>query len=214
MDRATSVLSWLVSIPDWLVYTLLGIAAGLENIVPPIPADVMVLAGGVVAGVNGADVRWLFAAVWAGNVFSALLVYGLGHHYGARFFRGRLGHFLLRPAQLDALARAYRRFGFPIIFFSRFLPVFRPIVPAFAGVSHLGFWGTAIPLALASAIWYGFLVYLGAVAGANWRATVDLLANLGIWLWIVAALLLASVSIWWWRTRHGTAGTGAKHDGT
>jgi hypothetical protein len=25
-----------------------------------------------------------------------------------------------------------------------------------------------LPLVLASAVWYGFLVYLGSVAGANW----------------------------------------------
>lgn len=201
VERAAEFMEWLLSIPDWLVYTLVGFAAALENIVPPVPADVVVVIGGVIAGAGGASTPTLFLAVWLANVGSALLVYGLGRRYGARFFQGRLGSFLLAPGQLQGLTRAYQRFGFPIIFFSRFIPVFRPIVPAFAGVTHLGFVGTAIPIALASGIWYGALVYLGSAAGSNWRALLASLESLGGWLWGVAALLIGVGIFIWKRTR-------------
>jgi membrane-associated protein len=167
-----------------------------------------VLVGGVVAGAGSARPTGLFLAVWIGNVGSALLVYEIGRRHGPKFFEGRFGSALLAPRQIHALARAYSRYGFPIIFFSRFLPVFRPVVPVFAGVSRLSFWGTAIPVALASAVWYGLLVYVGALAGANWRAVVAFFANLGSWLAILAAVLLVGVGWLWWRTRAPGAGTG------
>src|SRR5690606_34323116 len=155
MERAGSILQWLVALPDWLVYLIVGLAAAVENILPPIPADAIVVIGGVISGAGQANTWTLFFAVWVGNVSSALLTYAMGRRYGKTFFQGRLGNFLLAPRQAEALEKAYSRYGVPIIFFSRFLPVFRPIVPVFAGISHLGFWSTALPIAVASGIWYG-----------------------------------------------------------
>ncbi|HUE96527.1 MAG TPA: DedA family protein [Longimicrobiaceae bacterium] len=206
-ERAAALLQWLVAIPDWLLYVLVGLAAALENIVPPIPADVMVLIGGVIAGAGGANTPTLFIAVWAANVGGALLVYWFGRRYGPRFFQGRIGSYLLGPAQIQGLARAYARFGFPIIFFSRFLPVFRPVVPAFAGVARLGFWGTAIPIALASAIWYGALVYFGSVAGANWRSLLATVERFGGWLW-AAAVVLILIGVYFWNRTRGVPSAG------
>jgi membrane protein DedA with SNARE-associated domain len=201
MERSETILSWLGSIPEWWLYTIVGLVAAIENLIPPFPSDVIIAIGGVTAGAGRADPRILFVVVWLCNVSSAMLVYGLGHRYGAALFAGRFGRFLLAPAQVDALAAAYRRFGFPIIFFSRFLPVFRPIVPVFAGVARLGFWGTALPLALASGIWYGAVVYFGALAGANWRSLLEVVERLGFWLWAVAGVLLVALLGWWIRTR-------------
>jgi membrane protein DedA with SNARE-associated domain len=58
---------------------------------------------------------------------------------------------------------------------SRFLPAFRALVPVFAGVTRVPLRRVLLPLALASALWYGALVYLGAMAGAtgtsSWRSS-------------------------------------------
>jgi membrane protein DedA with SNARE-associated domain len=200
-DRAESIFDWLISIPDWLLYLIVGLAAGIENLVPPLPGDLVVLTGAIAAGAGGAKPVLLFLVVWLANLSTSLLVYFVGRRYGAEFFAGPLGSFLLAPRQVDALGAAYRRFGFTIIFFSRFLPVFRPVVPVFAGVSRLGFWTTVIPLAAASAVWYGFLVYMGLMAGENWRDVVDFLDRIGSGLWLLAASLLVVVGLWWWRSR-------------
>jgi membrane protein DedA with SNARE-associated domain len=196
-DRAAAIFEWLVSLPGWLLYLMVGMAAAIENLVPPLPADTFVVLGGVLAGAGHADSRLLFLVVWVGNVSSALLVYWIGFHYGSGFFQGRLGRFLLAPAQVTALERAYRRYGLPIIFFSRFLPVFRPIVPAFAGVAKVGFLATALPIALASALWYGLLVYLGTIAGENFEELLAMLGRVSSGMWAIAAVFMGLV-VWWW----------------
>lgn len=200
-ERAGLILQWLIGLPEWLIYLVVGVAAAVENIIPPVPADVIVVIGGVIAGAGRTDIFLLFLAVWIGNTGSALLMYALGRRYGKDFFHGRPGRYLLAPRQVAALERAYTRFGFPIIFTSRFLPVFRPVVPVFAGVSRLGFWRTALPLALASGVWYGFLVYLGSMAGANWRSLLLKLEEVGGWLWIAVGLLLVVAGFLWYHTR-------------
>jgi len=195
------LLEWLSAAPAAVVYLVLGLAAALENIIPPIPADVVVLFGGVVAGQGVANVWLVFVAVWLCNVGSAMLVYFLGRRYGDAFFAGRWGRLLLQPHQVEQLDRFYTRYGVRVIFISRFLPMFRAVVPVFAGVSGLGFWRTALPMAAASGLWYGMIVYLGAVAGRNWREILQTLSEAGRWLWIVAAVIAAGVVWWWWRSR-------------
>lgn len=195
------LLDRLAAAPAAVIYLVLGLAAALENLIPPIPADVVVLFGGLLAGRGGASVGLVFLAVWLSNVGGALLVYGIGRRFGVRFFQGRWGQLLLRPRQLERLNHVYRRYGFGVILISRFLPMFRAVVPVFAGVAGLGFWRTAVPMALASAAWYGGIVYLGSVAGRNWEAIVEQVNSAGRWLWLAAALVAVLVAACWWKTR-------------
>jgi membrane protein DedA with SNARE-associated domain len=196
-----TLLNWLASAPHAAIYAVLGFAAALENVIPPVPADVVVVFGGVLAGRGGANPWGVFLAVWLFNVAGALFVYLIGRRYGAAFFAGRWGQMLLRPHQLEQLDGFYHRFGTGIIFVSRFLPMLRAVVPVFAGVSRLGVARTAVPIAAASALWYGGLVYLGTAAGRNWHEVMATLDHLGRWFWLAALLLLGGVAAWWWRSR-------------
>ncbi len=198
---AQAWLERMLEAPASLLYLVMALAATLENFIPPIPADVIILFGGFLLGKRGAEV-WLAALiVWMGNVTGALAMYGIGRRYGMRFFQGRLGSRFLKPRQLASLGQFYQRYGFVVIFFSRFVPMFRAIVPVFAGVSHLRFWRTAIPLAIASGIWYGALVFLGAAAGDNWEVIARDLAVAGRWLYVIAIIFAALLVAWWWRSR-------------
>lgn len=196
-----AVADWLIAAPDAVFLVTLGLAAGLENIVPPIPADVVVVVGSGLAVRAGTHLALLFLAVWIGNVGGALLVYLLGRRYGMRFFHGRIGAFLLRPGQLEAVNRAYHRYGFVMIFLSRFLPMFRAVVPVFAGVARVGFLRTAVPMAIASGIWYGALVYVGATAGRNWETILEWLQSTSRSAWALAIAALLPIAWWWWKTR-------------
>ena len=75
-------------------------------------------------------------------------------------------------------------------------------MPVFAGVTLNGFVPVAVPLAVASAIWYGGLVWLGVFAGRNLQLLSSLLGRLNETLALVALVLGAVIAFWWWRTRH------------
>lgn len=195
------LLGFLGDLEPAVIYGLLGVGAALENVVPPVPADTFVLLGGFLAGRGRADPWTVFGVTWLANVLAALAVYAAGIRYGRAFFAEGLGRHLLHAEQLRRIRSFYDRWGLAAIFLTRFLPGLRAVVPAFAGVSHQRFLPVALPLALASAIWYGVLVWLGATAGRNIET---------IWQWvrgtnrvlIVLAVLLATVAgVWWFRTR-------------
>lgn len=77
----------------------------------------------------------------------------------------------------------------------------RAVAPVFAGTSHLGFWRTFIPLALASAVWYATLIWVGLTAGRNWRHLMQILEPYNAVLTTIGALLLIAIGWWWWKSR-------------
>lgn len=197
----SAALDWLAGLPAWLVYLVLGVGSALENLVPPVPADTFVVVGGLLASRGVVDFWWALALIWAANVGTALLVYWTGFRYGRTFFEEGAGRLILNEHQLTRIRRFYKRFGVAAIFFARFLPGLRAVVPAFAGVSHLRFVAVAVPVAVASAIWYGALMWAGLVAGRNLARVETWLrdANKGL---LVASLVVVALAVTWWiRTR-------------
>lgn len=173
----------------------------MENVVPPIPADTFVLLGSVLAAAGRASPRLVFAWTWLANILGALAIYALARRYGDRFFGTPAGHWLLHPRQLEEIGRFYARWGWPAIFVSRFLPGLRAVIPVFAGVARVRFVTVFAPVAVASALWYGFLVWLGAAAGRNWEAIVMLLDRIGLVLLGIALIMAALILRWWIRSR-------------
>jgi membrane protein DedA with SNARE-associated domain len=202
MDR---VLAFFLDLPAWLLYALLGAGAALENIVPPVPADTFVLLGGFLAARGGPDAVTVFLVIWGANVASALFVFWIGLTHGPRYFEHGFGRHLLNPHQAERMRRFYARWGLPAIFLARFLPGLRAVVPGTAGLARMSWWKVAPPMAIASAIWYGGLVWLGVTAGSNLGRIKELLDRVNFWLLLVALAIFASIGVWWWRTRHPPA---------
>lgn len=200
LDRLVAVLDLL---PKETLYVLVGVATAVENVFPPIPSDTFVVLGGVLADRGLLTWEIVLAVAWTSNIAMGCFVYLMGRRYGRAIFDTGWGRWLLRPHQLERMDRFYQRHGTLTILVSRFFPVFRVLVPAFAGISRLSFWRTALPLGLASAVWYGVLIWAGIVASRQlprlmrWFET----ANLG--LLVGAGLLFLAVAGWWWTTRGG-----------
>jgi len=202
MDAIQHAVQALTAMPAALLYTILATGAALENVVPPIPADVFVVAGGILAA-HGAARAWLvFLVTWIPNAASAVGVYLAARRFGGRFFRMPVARWLLRQHQLEQVGHFYARWGVLAILLGRLLPGWRSMVPVFAGVTRMSAGRAIPPLVLASAMWHGLLVYLGVLAGRNLEAIVALLSTLsGFLVWIGLALLVVLIA-WWWRTRH------------
>lgn len=196
-----SLISLIGVFPVETVYLLVAVGAAVENIFPPIPSDTFVLLGGVLAdqGIVRADL--VFASAWLANILIALFVYFMARRYGRAIFGTRWGRWLLRPHQLERLADFYGRYGGMTILVSRFFPVFRVIVPAFAGISRLGFWRTAVPLSVASAMWYGVLLFVGMFASRNLSKVLSTVSAVNAGLVIAALVLLGGLGYLWWNSR-------------
>ncbi|MYK65168.1 MAG: hypothetical protein F4022_01710, partial [Gemmatimonadetes bacterium] len=123
------ILAFLSDLPPLLLYVVLGLGAAIENVLPIVPADTVIVTGGFIAGLGVAGVIPVFLSVWGFNVAGAVAVYAVGRRYGPEFFSTGRGRHLLAKGQMRRLEAFYARWGVAAIFAGRFLPGFRALVP-------------------------------------------------------------------------------------
>lgn len=175
--------------------------AAVENIFPPVPADVAVALGAFLAG-RGVMNAWLvFALAWAANVGSGATVYALARRHGRSLFEGRLGRRILSPTTVAHIEEQYRRHGTYGIFLSRLLPVWRGVVMPVAGIARVPAWRALIPMALASAVYYGALTYLVSRLGTDVEVVLRAVGRVNTVLAIVAGVLVVIIVVWIIRRR-------------
>lgn len=196
-DFLARVSEWIATMPIGMLYALLGIAAFVEGIFPPVPADVMVALGSFLAARRGASLPVTAACIVAGSVAGAMVVYAIVRRFGARWLHARL-----RKAGIDnvekRLESMYSHYGMTALFVSRFLPVFRAVTPPMAGALRVPPVRTAAVFLLASSIWYGAIAWLAFRVGDDWlvleAAVRHFARRVGV-VALVAAVLFAIVVI-------------------
>ncbi|HEY3219366.1 MAG TPA: DedA family protein [Gemmatimonadales bacterium] len=191
----------LEQLPTGPLYALIAVLAAVENIVPPVPADVAVALGAFLSG-RGVMNPWLvFAITWAGNVGSGAAVYALARRHGALVARGFLGRHIFTPHTVAHIEEQYRRHGVYGIFLSRLLPVWRGVVMPFAGIARVPAWRALIPLALASALYYGALIFLVSRLGTSLEDVLRVVRRVNAVLAVVAGALILVIALWIIRRR-------------
>jgi membrane protein DedA with SNARE-associated domain/uncharacterized tellurite resistance protein B-like protein len=179
------------------VYTVLGLLAAVENVVPPVPSDAAVALGAFLSHRGVTTFAGVFLVTWVSNLVGAAGVYFVARRYGRRLFASPTGRRLLAPRSLAVIEREYLRFGIVGIFISRFLPGIRAVVPPFAGLVGLGAIRTLGPMGLASAIWYGGLTLVGALIGSEWERISALISSVNRTLFIVTVVLAVAAGVWY-----------------
>jgi membrane protein DedA with SNARE-associated domain len=153
----------------------LGIFAlmALENIVPPIPSEVIMGFGGMAVS-RGRMAFWpLLAAGTAGTVAGNYVWYALGRRFGyegLRPFVERHGRWLtLDWSDVERLRRFFHERGGWVVFVFRFLPTFRTMVSLPAGMAAMPRGRFLLATAAGSAIWNAALAGAGIAFDANFR---------------------------------------------
>ena len=192
----TDLLHFLESLPSGPLYALIAALAAVENVFPPVPADTAVALGAFLAGRGIMDPWMVFGLTWTANVSSGAAVYALARRHGRALFQGVLGRRLFSDATIARIEEQYQRHGTWGIFLSRLLPVWRGLVMPFAGIARVPAWRALIPLAAASALYYGALTFLITTLGTNLEDVLRLLKRVNTVLAGIAAALLLAAVLW------------------
>jgi membrane protein DedA with SNARE-associated domain len=193
------ILDALASLPRVPTYLVLMALSAVENVFPPVPADTAVALGAFLARRGQISVVPLAALCWLANTVTASATYAFARTHGPAFFRQGWGRRVMPPGVLASLEEAYGRWGTVGIFASRFLPGVRAAVTPFAGVAGLGPARALLPAAVASAIWYALLAFIGYGVAENWEAVKSLVADTNRALAVGALVVSAAALVWLWR---------------
>jgi membrane protein DedA with SNARE-associated domain len=177
-------ITWLVGLPAAQLYGAIALLAGIENIVPPVPADTIAALGAFLAAQGALNPWGVYAATLIPNFVTAAGMFYLARTTGRAFQDTRLGRRFFAGATMRAVGRLYERhhvWGAGIVG----LPAYRALPPVL----------------LASAIWYGLVCFLAYHFGRNWFTVRHAVRNASVTFGVVA--LLATVAIVWavWRHR-------------
>lgn len=194
-------LDWLVALPTVPAFLVLMGLSALENVFPPVPADVAVVLGAFLARRAGRSVALVGLLCWAANTASSAGLYFYARAQGRGWLETGWAARLLPPEAVRSLEVAYARHGMLGIFLSRFLPGVRAAVTPFAGVMGMGPWRALLPASIASAIWYAVLISIGTAVGANWEAARRFVDDLNRVLGVIALLLTLAGAWWLWKRR-------------
>ena len=182
------LLAWLAALPAWAIYVVVALVPAVENIFPPVPADVAVAVGAFVSGSGRVWAPAIFFVAWVFNVAGAVGMYFAARKVGRRFMEGRVGRRLFKPAALARLNRFYASYGLWGFFVLRFIPVLRELGPPFAGMTGLSAPRALLPVVVASGLWYGALTFLVSRYVDQIQGVARLVDRLGAWTLAVAAV--------------------------
>lgn len=194
---ATDFVDWLRALPPGGIYAVLLAVSYLENLVPPIWGDTVVVVCGSLVGLGTLAFGPTLALATAGGSLGFLTVFAVGR---------RLGGAVEDPARLrwiprGPVARAERwleRWGYAVVAANRFLSGGRSVIGLLAGASDLRWGPTALWATVSALAWSALLVGGGAALGAQWERVLDGLAVYGrvVTAVLVVALAVAAVRRW------------------
>jgi len=173
----------------------------------PLPEDITLVAGGVIAGLGYVNVHGMFALAMFGVLLGDSAIFLLGHHYGARMLKWRLVARILTPKRYAMVQEKFVRYGNRMLFIARFLPGMRTTVYITAGTSHrVSFTRFLLIDGLAALISVPFWVYLGYFGADNHEWLMKWVRRGQGSLWaLVGLVVLTGLVLWWRHRRHARA---------
>jgi protein MpaA len=105
----------------------------------PIPEDITLIIGGVLAYYGICDLWIMIAVSFGGVMLGDSIMFWLGAHYGRRLTKKWIFHKLLPDDRLDSVKGRFNRWGNKLIFIARFMPGLRAPIFFSAGTFHLPF---------------------------------------------------------------------------
>ena len=196
-------------VEQWVAqWGYLGIFAAmvLENVIPPIPSEVIMPLAGFYVGQGKLHFVAVVLAGLLGTVVGALPWYGVGRLVNEERLRRwveRHGRWLgVSVQELEHTRHWFQRHGAAVVFWGRLIPAIRTLISVPAGVEMMPFgpflfWTTA-----GSLVWNLALTTAGWLLGSHWERVlawvkpVEGLVNKLMALALLALVVWLGVRIW------------------
>lgn len=177
-------------------YTAIFVLMALESACIPIPSEVTMPVGGLLAAEGKLSFVWVGLIGAVANVTGSLLAYVAGAS-GGRAFLLKYGRFILiKPHDIERADRWFQRYGSSAVFFSRLLPVVRTFISLPAGVARMPIRRFTLLTFAGCLPWSFALAWAGLLLGENWEELLPYTEPIS---YAVAALVAGWVLIWYVR---------------
>jgi membrane protein DedA with SNARE-associated domain len=186
------LLNEMRSLPDFLIYFVLGLSAFVENLVPPIPGDTITAFGAFLVGAGKLSFAGVYISTTLGSLFGFLCLFWVGGLLGRHFFIERDFRFL-RAKDIIKAEEWFGRYGYFLILFNRFMPGIRSAVALAAGISRFRTLPVMFLSLLSSAAWNLIWIFMGHTLGTHWETVEKKMGDFLVRYNVAMIILIASV---------------------
>jgi membrane protein DedA with SNARE-associated domain len=207
-------IAYMKMIDNTSLYAAIFLIAYFENVVPPIPGDVLVAFIGSLISINDLSFVQCLLFSTAGSVAGYLTVYSVWRYFGNKIFNdqnSRLTKVVLKFFPLDNLTAVrlqFDKYGYWLIATNRFFTGTRAIITIFSGMSDLKFLPTLVCAAFSAFVWNVILVYGGYLLGTNWVRMEDYLETYGTVFTIVLIVVGGVLAVRYYYIKKKRASSG------
>ena len=208
-----AIVEYLASVDVAWIYAIVFSIALLENIFPPFPSDVVIVAAGSIISVGEGSVVLLLLAATSGSTGGFMIMYWLGNQFGDRVLEAGKIKFISHSL-VQKVHDWFARYGYWVVIGNRFLSGTRAVISFCTGIAEMHFGITSVLSALSALLWNSILVYAGYTVGDNWQVIGDYISAYSR---IVTIIIVSALALWalvayvrFKRKKNGTSGNGAE----
>ncbi|NEP16726.1 MAG: DedA family protein [Leptolyngbya sp. SIO4C1] len=201
-----NVLDWVTQVVTSFGYWGIAFLMFLENLIPPIPSEIIMPLAGVAASRDELNLQTAIGFGSFGSVLGALLWYYIGQFLGLRRLQlllDRYGRWVgLSSQDLDNAQRWFLKRGGWTVGLCRMIPGIRTYVSIPAGITRMAMVPFLLYSTLGTVVWVSFLTIGGYFLGSEYE-------RISSWLAPISKLVifgLALVSVIWLARRLLTRG--------
>lgn len=188
------LIHWIQTLPPLSIYMVFLLVAYTENILPPIPGDLLVAFGGYLAAESIISFWIVLVLTTVASVVGFMSMYWLGSRWGIGIQQQKKEFWLMRFISLRYINKVrdwMKRWGQGVIIANRFLAGTRSVISLTAGISHTPIFPTVVSSTVSSILWNAILLGFGWIVHENWQIIGHYLSVYGRIVLILLAVIIA-----------------------
>ena len=200
IDALPTLISQAVETNPLMGYLVIGGVMLLENVVPPIPSEVVMPLAGFLVQQGKLELVPAVLAGLIGTVLGAWFWYGIGRLVNEQKLErwlSRHGRWLgLSPADLARSRRWFNRHGAALVFWGRIVPGVRTLISVPAGIELMPQRSFLIWTSAGSLLWVLLLTVMGSALGEGYKRVAGWIEPFADLIKVVLVLTLALAAAW------------------
>lgn len=173
-------------------YGYIGITflIALENLIPPIPSEVILSFSGFISKSTDLNIFLIIIFATLGSLIGAIVLYYLAYFIGLNLFNFKFFKICgLKKEKTEKSMKHFQKNGYKSIFFGRFIPIIRSFISIPAGLSKMNIRLFLVLTWIGSFIWNTIFVIAGFILQDNWDILANFFEKYSIFIFLIAIIL-------------------------
>lgn len=162
----------------------------LENLIPPIPSEVILSFSGFISKSTDLSLFLIIIFATIGSLIGAIVLYYLAYFIGLNLLNFKFFKLCgLKKEDTEKSMKHFQKNGYKSIFFGRFIPIIRSFISIPAGLSKMDIRLFLLLTWIGSFIWNTIFVIAGFILQDSWDTLANFFDKYSFFIFLIAIIL-------------------------